>query len=180
MLHRLFHGCSPKLAALVSICLRRKTHSNVIKCNVRVSILISERANASVVCFHCLWLRSSVCIHEVFGRKYKSQRKVQGGEHATLLPQSNLTFVVLSSHPLYGAGPDQWRTDLSMASSMEPLWFRSKSCSSMTGSCAANVITLFDNFPQLEFHCAQYGEQATLQSQQHIMYPKSGAAGEAH
>jgi len=42
---------------------------------------------------------------EVIGRKYKSQRKVQGGEHATLLPESNLRFVVLSSHPLYGAGP---------------------------------------------------------------------------
>lgn len=56
-----------------------------------------------------------------------------------------------------------------MASSMEPLWFRSKStaCSSMTGLCAANVITL-DNFP-LEFHSAQYGEQSILQPDVNII-----------
>lgn len=43
---------------------------------------------------------------EVFERKYKSQRKVQGGEHETLLLDSNLSFSVHSSLPLlYGAGP---------------------------------------------------------------------------
>lgn len=30
---------------------------------------------------------------------------MQGGEHATLLPESNLRLAVHSSRPLYGAGP---------------------------------------------------------------------------
>lgn len=30
---------------------------------------------------------------------------MQGGEHATLLPESNLRFVVRASHPLHGARP---------------------------------------------------------------------------
>lgn len=30
---------------------------------------------------------------------------MQGGEHATLLPESNLSLAVHSSRPLYGAGP---------------------------------------------------------------------------
>lgn len=100
---------------------------------------------------------------------------MQGGEHATLLPQSNLKFAVHSSHPLYGAGPYQWCSGLSVASSIESLWFRSKStaCSSMKGLCAANVITL-TTFPRVS--------QRTIWRTGEFTTPRkhNPEAGEAH
>lgn len=84
--------------------------------------------------------------------------QIRVGQHGGSESSSKTVFI-----------PYQWCALLPTSTSVGSLRLRSKStCSSMTELCAAANVIILDNFP-LEFHGAQYGDQASLRSRKNII-----------